>query len=166
MKFSDERELLAAADMRRETRPLPMASRPRLQDFVEVLAENRWLVLLLMALALLVGGVTTLAIRPVYEANLLIQIADPAVPARRLFGDAANVLEMKTPATAEMEIMRSRMVVSPAAEKNKLPIVAQPRPWPIAGGWRAWFSQHSWKAALFGLGGRARDAQAITVSEF
>lgn len=165
MKFSDERELFAAADMRRETRPLPMASRPRLLDFVEALADNRWLILLLMALALLVGGVTTLAMRPVYEANLLIQIADPAVPARSLFGDAASAFDIKTPATAEMEIMRSRMIVGPAAEKNKLPIVAQPSSWPLVGGWRAVDPRNFSKPGLFGTGS-ARAAQAIIVSDF
>src|SRR4051812_9667182 len=106
MKFSEERDMFAAADIRQEPRSLPTPDRPSLLEFFDILAYNRRLIFLIMALALLLGGLATSAMRPVYEANLLIQIADSAGPPKSILGDAANAFDIKTPATAEMEIMR------------------------------------------------------------
>lgn len=166
MKFSEERALFTTADVRREIRPLPRAGRPSLLDFVHVVADNRWLILLIMALALLLGGLATLAMRPVYEANLLIQIADSAGPPKSFLGDAASVFDIKTPATAEMEIMRSRMVVGPTAEKNQLLVVAQPRYWPFVGSWRAGYWEGPSNPGLFSIGNWVHGAESITVSQF
>ncbi len=166
MKFAEERELFAAADMHREYRP-PTADRRTLLDYVDLITKNRRLIFLIMALALLLGGLATLALRPVYEANLLIQITDSAVPTKNFFGgDAANVFDIKTPATAEMEIMRSRMVVSPAAEKNQLLVVAEPRYMPIVGRWLARHLEMPSKPALFSWGGWAYGAESISVRQF
>jgi tyrosine-protein kinase Etk/Wzc len=166
MKFSEERELFAAADMGREVRPPPVADRSRLLDYVDAVVDHRWLVFLIMAVALLVGGLAARAMRPVYEANLLIQIADAAGPPQKsLLGDAANLFDIKTPATAEMEIMRSRMVVGPAAEKNRLLVVAQPRYWPIVGRWRPGYSEEP-NPAWVSIGNWVHGAQSIAVDRF
>jgi tyrosine-protein kinase Etk/Wzc len=167
MKFSEERELFAAADMHRESRPLPMANRPSLMDYLRVAADNRWSIFLIMALALLLGGLVTLAMRPVYEANLLIQIADSAGPTPKGFlGEAASLFDIKTPATAEMEIMRSRMIVGPAADKNRLLVVAKPRYWPLVGRWRPGYSDEPQKPSLLSIGNWVHGAEGITVSQF
>lgn len=166
MKFAEERELFAVADMRREIRPIPMADRSSLLDFVHVLAGKRWRILLVMMVALLLGGLATLVMQPVYEANLLIQIADSAGPPKSFLGDAASVFDIKTPATAEIEIMRSRMVVGPAAEKNQLLVVAQPRYWPLVGSWRAGYWEWPSKPGLFSIGNWVHGAESITVSQF
>ena len=165
MKFVEERELFAAAEMRRDTRPPAKPDHPRLWDYVQAVAHNRWIVLLIMALALLLGGLATLAMRPVYEANLLIQIEDSTGNAKSILGDAGNVFDIKTPATAEMEIMRSRMVVAPAAEQNNLLVVAKPRYWPLVGSWHADDSP-PWQPGLFRIGNWVHGAQGIAVSQF
>ena len=165
MKFAEERELFAAADMRREIRPIPMADRSSLLDFVHVLAGKRWRILLVMVVALLLGGLATSMMQPVYEANLLIQIADSAGPAKSFLGDAATAFDIKTPATAEMEIMRSRMVVGSAVDKEKLPVAAQPR-WPLPGNGRAGRPDEPLTRGLFRLGNWLHPAQRIAVTQF
>ncbi|HTH77994.1 MAG TPA: GNVR domain-containing protein [Ramlibacter sp.] len=133
MRFSDERELFAAAGMLPQTLGAP--ARSELRTYLKPIAQNRWWILLAVLAAVAIGAVVAVAMPPVYEANLLIQIADSAGPSRSVLGDAANVFDIKTPASAEMEIMRSRMVVTPAVEKNDLLVVARPRYFPfLAGG--------------------------------
>jgi tyrosine-protein kinase Etk/Wzc len=132
MRFSDERELFAAAGMLPQT-PLPPTEQPALRNYWRAVAESRWFILLAVLIALLLGAAATVATPPTYEANLIIQIADAAGPSRNILGDAANVFDIKTPASAEMEIMRSRMVVAPAVEKNDLQVVARPRYLPFPG---------------------------------
>ena len=166
MKFAEERELFAAVNMHREYSPPPTVNRPGILDYVHLMADNRRMISRIVALALLLGGLAALAIRPVYEANLLIQIADSAGPVKNFFGDAANVFDIKTPATAEMEIMRSRMVVGPAAEKNQLLIVAEPRYMPIAGRWLARHLETASRNRLLNFAGWAQGADGISVRQF
>lgn len=166
MKFSDERELFAAASMFRDPPPV---DRRVLRDYWRPIPENRWLILAVTLLALLGGGVAALVMRPVYEANLLIQIADAASPTpKNALGDAATSFDIKTPAAAEIELLRSRMVVAPAAEKYQLSIVAQPRYLKLPESWygdpddaagAGWFS-------LARLARWVQGAQAITVAQF
>jgi tyrosine-protein kinase Etk/Wzc len=165
MNFAEERELFANAELRPQARPMPMPDRSSLQEFVAVLASKRWRILLIMLVALLLGGLATLAMQPVYEANLIIQVADSAGPPKSILGDAATAFDIKTPASAEMEIMRSRMIVGPAVDKNLLSIVARPRwPWP-----RNWRIDDPGEPSAPGLGAlldRFHSAQRIAVSAF
>jgi tyrosine-protein kinase Etk/Wzc len=163
MKFSDERELFAAAGMLSQTPP-PRLERPAAWNYFRLIADNRWKLLLITLLASLVGVAATVSLPRVYEANLLIQIADSAGPPKSMLGEAANAFDIKTPATAEMEIMRSRMVVAPAVEKNELAVVAQPRYFPIVGGWQSRNAQSL--ATLQGNGRADPNAPAIAVRQF
>ena len=134
MKFSVVRALVASAPM------LPLAptpirmEAPGMRAHVRRAAENRWPVLALLACAMLLGALANAVIPPVYEANLLIQVADSSGPPKSFLGEAANVFDIKTPATAEMEIIRSRMIVAPIVEKSGLQVSARPRYYVTLGG--------------------------------
>ena len=166
MNLAEERELFATADMRREYRPPPMPDRPGLREYGLAIADNRRIIFLIMLLAVLLGGLAALTVRPVYQANLLIQIADSAAPTKSFFGDAASVFDIKTPAAAEMEIMRSRLVVSPAVEKNQLLIVAEPFYMSIAGRWFATWLENASNSGLITFRGWAKGTRHISVREF
>src|SRR3569832_1895986 len=103
MKFSEERALFASAPM------LPLAPTPIRMDapgmraHVRRAAENRWPVLAILACAILLGALANAVIPPVYEANLLILVAETTNPPKNNQNKAANVFDIKTPATAEME---------------------------------------------------------------
>jgi tyrosine-protein kinase Etk/Wzc len=127
MKFSEERKLFAAAGMFRDPPPIPAPERPALHDYSRLFARSWWQTLLIMILSLLVGGLVIVSMPPVYQANLLVQVSDPAGPPKGVLGESAAAFDVKTAAAGEMEIMRSRMIIGPAAEKNRLFVVAQPR---------------------------------------
>jgi tyrosine-protein kinase Etk/Wzc len=93
------------------------------------------------------GGVTCVAVvlgvayallsTPVYQSNLLVQVEDSAPDAKNFLGDTANLFDVKTPATGEIQIIRSRMVMGGAVEATRLYIDAQPRYVPVIGEWLA-----------------------------
>jgi tyrosine-protein kinase Etk/Wzc len=125
MNFSEERALFAGARMLPlgSVRVEPAPLRHRLRR----LADNRWPVLAIVACAMLLGWGAIKTLPPMYQANLLVQVADPAGPPRSFLGDAGNAFDIKTPATAEIEILRSRMIVEPIVERSGLQVTAQPR---------------------------------------
>lgn len=126
MNFSEERALFANATVLPLAAPVRVEARA-VRSPLHRLAQNRWPVMAILACAMALGWAATVAIPPVYEANLLIQVADPAGPPKSFLGDAANVFDIKTPASAEIEILRSRMIVAPIVESSGLQVTAQPR---------------------------------------
>ena len=58
--------------------------------------------------------------RPVYESNLLIQVEDMRMAASKgILAEAGGLFDVKTPASAEMEIIRSRMIIGQAVEATE-----------------------------------------------
>src|SRR6185295_10315947 len=108
-----------------------------LAEYWDIIVDSRWLVAAITALVLLVGGAYAFMARPVYEANMLIQVEDSAGSAKSFLGEASSLFDVKTPAVAEIEIIRSRMIVGQAVQNTLLYIEAQPRYIPLVGAWLA-----------------------------
>lgn len=106
-----------------------------LLGLVGALIEARWLILLITLLALLVGGTYAVVTQPVYEANTLIQVEESKPGAGSALGEAASLFEIRSPATAEIEILRSRLVVGGAVNDLQLTVVAVPKLLPVVGQW-------------------------------
>jgi tyrosine-protein kinase Etk/Wzc len=104
-------------------------------EYWDIIVDHRWMIALLAVVAALAAGAYGLLARPVYEANLLIQVEDSAASAKSFLGEAASLFDVKTPATAEIEILRSRMVIGQTVSKTLLFIDAQPRYLPVFGNW-------------------------------
>ena len=98
-----------------------------------VLLDHRWLIAASVAMGLALGGAYALFARPVFEANLLIQVEDAKGGAANILGEAASFFDVKTPAAGEIEIIRSRMVIGDAVERTKHYIEAEPKYIPIVG---------------------------------
>ena len=104
-----------------------------LLEYWDIIVDNRWLVAAVTALAIAIGGGYAFLARPVYEGNLLIQVEDSGGSAKSFLGEAASLFDVKTPAAAEMEIIRSRMIVGQAVDNTLLYIDARPRYLPLVG---------------------------------
>jgi tyrosine-protein kinase Etk/Wzc len=113
------------------TPPLPIA--PPAEDeidllsLLDVLLEAKWLVASVTAATLLLGGSFAYLSRPVYQANTLLQVEDSQAGAAGALGEASSLFNIKSPASAEIEILRSRLVVGKAVEDLQLHITAQPK---------------------------------------
>jgi len=106
-----------------------------LVEYWDIIVDARWLIAIVTALAAALGAAYALLAKPVYESNLLIQVEDSSGSAKSFLGDAASLFDIKTPATAEIEILRSRMVIGQAVDNTLLYIEARPLYLPVVGHW-------------------------------
>ncbi|MBP6895279.1 MAG: polysaccharide biosynthesis tyrosine autokinase [Pseudacidovorax sp.] len=156
-----------------QTPPAPAASLENdddeihLAEYFDILVDNKWLVAGITALALIVGAAYALLATPIYRSNLLIQVEDAAPDAKSVLGDVSSLFEVKTPATGEIQVLRSRLVVGGAVDAARFYIDAKPAYVPLVGEWlsrRA--SSLSTPMTLPGLAGRVYGTEKIEVSRF
>jgi tyrosine-protein kinase Etk/Wzc len=95
-----------------------------LGDLLGVLIENRWLIIAITALALIIGGYKAFTAVPIYRADVLLQVEEKSGGLSNL--DVTSMLEDYTPVNAEMEILRSRSVLGDVVDNLNLDISAYP----------------------------------------
>lgn len=130
------------------------------------LLEAKWFIMAVTALGLLVGGAYAYFTRPVYEANTLIQVEEGKPGAAGALGDAASLFEIRSPATAEMEILRSRMVVGGAVDALRLNVSAGPRYIPLIGVRMARGATRLSDPGFLGIQGYVSGSESIRLGQF
>lgn len=134
--------------------------------YLDVLVANRWLIAGIAAVVMLLGATYAFLARPVYEADVLVQVEDNPNSAKSLLGDVSSLFDVKTDANAEIEILRSRMVVGKAVDNLHLYITAKPHYFPLIGAWVASRAKQLSEPGLFGLGGYTWGTELIDVDGF
>lgn len=137
-----------------------------IQEYWDIAVDSRWLIAAVIAGFLTIGAAYAFLAKPVYESNLLIQVEDSAGSAKSFLGDAASLFDVKTPASAEMEIIRSRMVVGQAVDATRLYIDASPNYLPVVGHWLARSAKKLSDPGLIGFGGWVTGAERIEIGAF
>lgn len=137
-----------------------------LHEYWDIIVDNRWLIAAVTAMAVTLGGAYAFLTSPIYESNLLIQVEDSANSAKSLLGEAASLFDVKTPATAEMEIIRSRMVIGRAVDSTQLYITARPKRPPLVGDWLARNSTTLSSPGFLGAAGWVTGNERIKVASF
>ncbi|MDL2356777.1 MAG: polysaccharide biosynthesis tyrosine autokinase [Pseudomonadota bacterium] len=158
-------------DLQWETRTPEMAAGAHGRDpkgYLNTLYDSRWLIGAITALVTAAAGLYALAAKPVYEANLMIHVEEDSPNAsKNILSEASSLYETKQAAIAEMELMRSRMVVARAVDKLHLFIEAQPKYFPIIGRRVAGAASDALsEPGIFGWGGYAWGGEAIDVAVF
>ena len=134
--------------------------------YVDFLVEARWFILLSAFVVTLLGTAYAFLARPIYRADLLIQVEEAPGTTKSLLGDLSSLFDIKTEATTEIEILRSRMVVSRAVDTLKLYITAKPRYFPIIGAFIASRNNGLSSPGLAGFGGYAWGSERIVLDRF
>lgn len=137
-----------------------------LVEYWDIIADNRWLVAAIVAAAMAIGGGYAFLARPVYEANLLVQVEDNLGNSKSLLGEAAGLIDVKTATSAELEILRSRMVLGQAVDSARLHISARPRYVPFIGAAMARRSTDLSEPGFLGFSGYVSGRESITVPAF
>jgi tyrosine-protein kinase Etk/Wzc len=105
---------------------------PALADWAWAVVEGRWIVAGVVAFCLAAAAAYLFLATPVYQADAMIQVEEkPRAVAgleelSLLFGD-------KTPAEAEIEIIRSRTLLGNVVDQLDLDVEARPRRFPLLG---------------------------------
>lgn len=136
-----------------------------LLGLLDVLLEARWLIMFIALVVVLLGGAYAVFTRPVYQADTLIQVEDSKPNAAGALGDAANLFDIKSPASAEMEILRSRLVVGQAVDQLQLYVSAAPKYLPIVGAWMGTRADGLSDPGFMGLAGYVTGRESIRVAQ-
>ncbi len=112
--------------------PDPMPDTLSLREYLDMLAEGRWLIAAVVALAL-VGGVSyALLATPIYRTDAIVQVED-AKATKGLLGDLSAAFGDSSPAETEIEILHSRALVGGVVKELELDVVALPKRFPVLG---------------------------------
>lgn len=135
--------------------------------YVHVLVANRWLIAGVTLLAVLLGLAYAMLTRPQYEASILIQVEETPDQARKdIPGDISNAFAIKAGAASEMEILRSRTVVSHAVDSTRADLKVEPNYLPMIGEWLARHNKHLSNPGLPGARGYVWGAEKAQVARF
>ena len=134
--------------------------------YVEALIANRWLIVGITVIVTALGVVYAMLQRPIYAANLVVQVEESEGAAKNVLGEASTLFDLKTPAAAEMEIIRSRNVIGAAVDSARLHIESVPRYAPYVGGWLARRATGLSEPGFLGMPGYVTGTEQIAVSRF
>ena len=139
-----------------------------LRPYFGVLYDNRWLIISIALAVTLLGMAYAIMVKPVYVADMLIHVEEEGRPngSKNILGEMASMFDVKSSATSEMELLRSRLVVLRAVDRLHLYIDARPKYFPIIGRRLAEHNDSLSTPGLFGLGGYAWGAEKIVVPVF
>ncbi|WP_321935017.1 polysaccharide biosynthesis tyrosine autokinase [Paraburkholderia sp. J8-2] len=106
-----------------------------LSELLAVLRENISLIGIVTAIVFVIGALYAFLGTPVYRADAMIQVDDDSGMGsiNEKLGDLASLFQSKATADAEIELIRSRMVVGETVERLHLDIRAVPHYFPLIG---------------------------------
>jgi len=116
----------------RQPQSSSMADEIDLQKLWGLLVDHRWLIIGTTLIALFVGVVYGLLATPIYKADALLQVEDKqgGVPG---FSELNELFTEESSADAEIQIIRSRMVLGEIIDQLQLDIKVEPDRLPFVG---------------------------------
>lgn len=138
-----------------------------ISSYLDILFDNRWLILKVTLIVALLGAAYAFLTKPVYEATMMINVEDDKPnTSKNILGDISSLFDVKAAATSEMELLKSRLVVSRAVDELGLYIKATPKYFPIIGSWIARNSKDISNPGLLGMGGYVWGSEFMNVHNF
>lgn len=114
-----------------------------LSSYLNVIYMRRWLIAGVTFFVFLLGLAYAMLARPVYETNVLIHVEEESPKELRNFLlESGSVFSMKTSASSEIELLRSRLVISRAIDKLNLDVSGEPDYLPWVGRWLVNYSEY------------------------
>ena len=138
-----------------------------LLELLDVVLDSRWLIAGVTAVALAGGAAYALLSTPIYQANTLIQVEDSkSGGVGTLLGDVGGMFEIKSPASAEMEILRSRLVIGQAVSNLQLDLAITPKYLPVIGPWLSRRASTPSNPGFLGMDGYVSGNEALRIGHF
>src|SRR5512133_3565820 len=135
-----------------------------LLELLDVVVDQRWLIAIVTAVVLGLGGAYAFMATPIFEANSLIQVEDSKAGGMSgMLGDMGSMFDIKSPATAEIEILRSRLVVGQAVANLKLDLTVTPKYLLVIGRWLGRRATAPSDPGFMGLSGYVRGNESLQV---
>jgi tyrosine-protein kinase Etk/Wzc len=138
------------------------------RTYFNVLVANRWLILCMACTVGVLGFLYALSVKSVYEANMTFQVEETSPNAsKNVLSEASSLYESKSVTVAEMELLRSRMVLTPVVGALRLDIDVQPVYFPVGGAALARIRSNVLpQSGLSGMGGYAWGGEELDLAAF
>lgn len=148
----------------------PLVSRAKdeisLLELLDVVLDNRWLIAAVTVLGLVLGVVYALLATPVYRASTIVQVEESKGGAGTLLGEAASLFDIRSPASAEMQILRSRLVLGQTVQNLGLDVEVRPKYLPVFGPWLARYASAPSDPGFLMLPGYVSGNESLRVDRF
>lgn len=154
--------------------PLPAAQPPHRDDdeginllaLLDTVLDQRWLIGGVTVIGLLLGGMYAKLATPIYQADTIIQVESGQDNAMRaVLSDTGGDFNMKSSTNAEIEILRSRLVVGRTVEQLQLDVQVRPKYLPVVGEWLARGASAPSKPGFLWAAGYVHGNEALTVEK-
>ena len=98
-------------------------------DILEILMflRTKWRFLIIfLILGVCAGGLASMWLRPAYNSDILLQVDVKGNKSAKALGEMGALLDVSTPSEAEMQLIKSRMVLSSVVDDERLCYSATP----------------------------------------
>ncbi|MFM0736002.1 polysaccharide biosynthesis tyrosine autokinase [Paraburkholderia xenovorans] len=154
----------------RHASPEPVAEKEfNLAAMLDVFMLYRHMMLWIFGLVSVLGIAAVLLSDPQYQVNIITQVDEgsAATTASSLLGqDLSSMLDVKSSADTEMQVLQSRLVVASAVDNLRLDIEAEPARFPLIGRAIARASKGLSRPGFFGMGGYTWGDERARVERF
>jgi tyrosine-protein kinase Etk/Wzc len=137
-------------------------------DILDVLVEYRWSIGKILLSCVILATAFAFLFPPRYQADISVQVEDGTgmAAAQSLLGDASSLFDYNSPASAEQQIMASRLVVTSVVDQLHSYIHVRPSRFPLIGDLLSRSSETIGNAGILGIGGWAWGAESANVTQF
>ena len=105
-----------------------------LATLLGTLLDSKWLILSVTSFVLFVGAGKAFIDTPIYKTDVMLQVQEHSKSSLlEGLGDMAELMETKKPILAEIELLKSRMILGETIKNLKLNITAKPKYFPLVG---------------------------------
>jgi tyrosine-protein kinase Etk/Wzc len=144
----------------------PVGSVVDASAFIDTLYDNRWMITGITAVTTAIAiGYAVLA-APIYQSDILIQVEDNPNSPTDTLSSVSQMFDIKSEASDEMEILQSRLVLTPAVRSQGLTIDVEPQRFPVFGRWWSTMQKGLSKPGFFGYGGYVWAQEQAKVASF
>lgn len=166
--FSHSPPILSATRNPRRVDYVEGDKRIDLTSYLNTLYDSRRLIGSMTSIFLVIAVIYALVADPVYEVNLMIHVEEESPHAvRDAPSETSSLFETRKAATAEIELLRSRMVVAHAVDNLQAFIEVKPKYFPVAA---FWFDRQNAgllsKPGFMGYGGYVWGSEQADISVF
>ncbi len=105
----------------------------KFHDLLYTLLENWKKIVAITIVVMCLGLLKIVTTTPIYKVDALIQVEERGSGSKNAFGDLASMFEVASPAEAEIELLKSRLVLGQAIQDLGLDIVVKPKLFPLVG---------------------------------
>jgi len=140
-----------------------------ISELLGILIDGKWLIAIVTLVVLTIGIAKAFFDSPVYKTDVMLQVNETSQTMTGL--EPLDILNSNMPVMAEIELIKSRMILGEAVKNLDLEIIAQPKYFPLIGETIARrFQQRNQDNAvsspLFGQSQYAWGGEAIQVETF